>query len=448
MPRYSKYLFGNDTELYQASHAPPAILLLCGGLYWLIMDVLLIASLTSIGLFKAWWSDPRYWLDVGNILIVFCSATIILTNAINNESSDEWKEAFRSLSAVCSGFLFMSVFSFLKRIFLDFAVFAKGVLVVFWHLITFLMALSIMITAFALMFYMAFSGSIYCSQCEIMDCSQFCGYWTSWFEVYNLIFQMQPTEIFVTNSFESNSSNATSDSMRFVVYVLYFCLGLIVVIVLFNVLIAIVWDSYSNVRNKNSEELFWSSRLKFVFEVAVISSRFPLSCGFFNSSLSSGSWTCTKDKRPKDDEGFRGDSAKFLPFVISQLVAFLFGFASAGLLWPLEIRKLVWGHSQKKDTDSTNNIPREIKATVTEVKKEASNTMKTEAVVAEISQMLLVVEGKVMAELATMKETQKYDVERMKNEIIHQITDQNHRYNSTTNTTNTSRERIKDMQQC
>lgn len=193
-------------------------------------------------------------------------------------------------------------------------------------------------------------------------------------------------------------------------------------IVLFNVLIAIVWDSYSNVRNKNSEELFWSSRLKFVFEVSVISSRFPSSCGFFNSSLSNGSWTSsTKDKRPKNDEGIR---AKFLPPVIPQLVAFLFGFASAGFLWPLEIRKLVWGHSQKKDIDSTNNILREIKATVIEVKKEASNTMKTEAVVAEISQMLLVVEGKLMAELATMKETQKYDMERMKNEIIHQMTDQ------------------------
>jgi hypothetical protein len=51
----------------------------------------------------------------------------------------------------------------------------------------------------------------------------------------------------------------------------YFSLGLVAVIVLLNVLIALVSEAYLVVKEYNSDEVFWSSRLDFITEVEVIS---------------------------------------------------------------------------------------------------------------------------------------------------------------------------------
>ena len=55
----------------------------------------------------------------------------------------------------------------------------RGLIVVAKNLSSFIMALGIIITMFAAMFFAMLKGS--------KECGEFCTFWSSWFEVYNMI---------------------------------------------------------------------------------------------------------------------------------------------------------------------------------------------------------------------------------------------------------------------
>lgn len=182
-------------------------IVMLGGVYFLIREVMQILSLVSIGHFWSWLSDPSNFVDVISIIIMLVWPILMSTEIINRESSTAVKEAFRSSSTLAAGFLFLLVFSLLKRIFFNFAVFVRGFIIVFYNLASFLVVLFIIITAFALMFYSMFRGSI--------ECSAFCTFWSSWFEVYtmilgnygpdNIIFGHDPSQVFDAAGYNSSS---------------------------------------------------------------------------------------------------------------------------------------------------------------------------------------------------------------------------------------------------
>jgi ankyrin repeat protein len=222
---YNDYLFGDPHEPYPMSclpqydhctqtsdclqyfkciHPKLNILLwvvLAGGIYFFIREGLQALSLASIGYFKAWRKDPTNYIDLACIAIMLIWPILMLTQAVSRESGKATKEVFRSLSTLSAGFLFLLVFSFLKRALISFAVFVRGFVAVFKNLISFIVVLGIIITAFALMFYSMFVGSI--------ECGQFCSFGHSWFEVYTMILgNYQPNDIFGIDPYNYNFSRA------------------------------------------------------------------------------------------------------------------------------------------------------------------------------------------------------------------------------------------------
>jgi hypothetical protein len=237
---YNDYLYG-DYNAYSCQtlsciypHLNTILgVVIFGGVYFLIREVMQILSLVSIGHFWTWLSDPSNFVDVICIVIMLVWPMLMITEAVERESSAAIKEAFRSSSTLAAGFLFLLVFSLLKRIFFNFAVFVRGFIIVFYNLSSFLVVLVIIITAFALMFYSMLSGSI--------ECGAFCTFWSSWFEVYTMILgNYGPDNIFGHDPYSfshSDGQNASSfvyngstnldqsysslqDSRKFVIYLL------------------------------------------------------------------------------------------------------------------------------------------------------------------------------------------------------------------------------------
>ena len=156
----------------------------------------------------------------------------------------------------------------------------------------------------------------------------------------------------------------------------YFSFGVIVVIMILNVLIPIVWDAYSSVKNAESANtLFWEIRLEFVTEVMVVSSftnNFICNCEMTNGSLETyleAAWS--KIAKVYEDPSTAHWYIEIKCFIIRVEVFlfvilewFLLGLVTAGLLWPPQIRKWVWHasfpeapqDSAATDTASESNL--------------------------------------------------------------------------------------------
>jgi hypothetical protein len=186
--RYNKFLFHGEDFKKLKLHGLLAVVI-AGGSYFLVREVMQAFALFKTGIFFKWWTDPTNYIDIICLLIM-----IVWPILMNHKCGTMKKAEFRSLSTLAAGFLFLLVFSFLKRVSKDFAVFVQGLIAVAKRLLSFIAASIIIITAFALMFYAMFIGS--------NDCSQFCTYLSSWFEVYNMILgNYGPNDVFGVDPF-------------------------------------------------------------------------------------------------------------------------------------------------------------------------------------------------------------------------------------------------------
>jgi len=123
-------------------------------------------------------------------------------------------------------------------------------------------------------------------------------------------------------------------------------LGITAVIVLLNVLIAVVVDAYSNVKNKSSEEVFWSSRLEFATEVVLTYNEITR----FQSVKFAKAWTSIssfyRDKRTENEKATANKvGSNFFHFFFLRLIFFPIlvlwfssGVITFGLLWPPHVR--------------------------------------------------------------------------------------------------------------
>jgi hypothetical protein len=199
-------------------------------------------------------------------------------------------------------------------------------------------------------------------------------------------------------------------TLCFHVILSYILLGITVIIVLLNVLIAVVVDSYSDIKKKEAEEMLWSSRLNFVAEAEVISYLFQQLCTLlpgwssflakpFGDKTFSIAWVSIvkvfEAKRSEDESGNRVGS-KFMFYLIPRLIVIVFimiwftlGAVTAGLLWPPQVRNWLWYRSDikkltneeclwKASIDDINNriainqetVERKIESMVTEIRTE------------------------------------------------------------------------------
>lgn len=176
--RYNNFLF-SDIDIFPSEVNSLLWVVITGGIYYFIREVMQAYSFYSIGYFTTWLSDPTEHLDILCVLVMLVWPSLMLTQSVNKESSIALRELFRTSSTFAAGSLFLLVFSLLKRISFNFAVFVRGFVIVFINLFSFSLVLVITITAFALMFYSMFRG--------VNDCGQFCNFLSSWLEVYNMI---------------------------------------------------------------------------------------------------------------------------------------------------------------------------------------------------------------------------------------------------------------------
>ena len=142
-----------------------------------------------------------------------------------------------------------------KSTLVDFAVFVGGVQYVLRRLAAFLVVLSCILVAFGFMFYYVFLASPFCVKDEEGGFAfPHCTISDSLLRVYTMMMGEVDDMVYQTTVSQA-------------LYILY---AFLVIILLSNVLIAIVTDSYGVIKNERAAMVFWSNRLNFIAELDAI----------------------------------------------------------------------------------------------------------------------------------------------------------------------------------
>mmetsp|Transcript_12465 Transcript_12465/g.26922 ORF Transcript_12465/g.26922 Transcript_12465/m.26922 type:complete len:833 (-) Transcript_12465:1491-3989(-) len=263
-------------------------------------------SLASLGLFNTWMADFANWLDLLYIVIILFWA-IVMTVGAELGGLD----TFRGLAAISMSLFWGMILNFGRSMKVGFAVFVGGLVYVMKRLGAFLVVLVIILICFSQIFWTLFQKSPTCMEyetpgedkgpyphlnlmvfpveefnctgdgittddgmntttydgctkyvasCEPMIDHPFCEEWSSFLKIFTMLLGEVDESHFMVQS--------PLAPFFFAVFMF------LVVIVLANVLIAIVTDSYSVIQNERAALVFWSNRLDFVAEMDVISNSF------------------------------------------------------------------------------------------------------------------------------------------------------------------------------
>eukprot|EP00977_Amphora_coffeiformis_P016853 scaffold5337_cov167-Amphora_coffeaeformis.AAC.9 len=211
--------------------------LYCGAGYFALREIIQIISLLSLNVFKLWLYDPSNYLNVAFVVVVMAWTIMMQTGRGDSDS-------FRIGSAISITVLWYKLIAYLRNILLDFAVFVRGVVYVVRRLAAFLISLGIILFAFAQMFYTVFQQTERCNQpapddndlivqeqtrCDASTLESYCTFWDSFLSVYTMLLG------------EVDEGQFEDSGVALALFVLFMFL---VVILLANVLIAIVADSY------------------------------------------------------------------------------------------------------------------------------------------------------------------------------------------------------------
>ena len=333
------------------------------GYFLFLREVVQILSLISLKSFHIWLYDPSNWL---NVIFIF----LVTFWAIRMNTGTGDVNYFRYGTAFTVIVLWLKVLAFLRNMLIDFAVFVGGVLHVVQRLFAFLTALGVILVAFSQMFMTVFRQTPYCNDipdqnlspnqwCE-QDYRPYCAFWTSFLSVYTMLLG------------EVDEVNFKSS----VVATILFCIFMfLVVILLANVLIAIVTDSYKVIQNERAAFVFWTNRLAFVAEMDAIANgpwkkRFKSCAGLCRSEERDGAlkgstfgkelWKRLMDLLDDDiEENYT--SAEFFAYLLLRLVTavfiipfwIFFGLFTAGLFWPPQVREAVFTATVSKHSSDS-----------------------------------------------------------------------------------------------
>mmetsp|Transcript_14770 Transcript_14770/g.21787 ORF Transcript_14770/g.21787 Transcript_14770/m.21787 type:complete len:848 (+) Transcript_14770:220-2763(+) len=243
--------------------------LVFGATWFFLRELVQIISLCLLGSVSSWFYDPWNWLDVTVIVLMYYfSITMFMSDGGMSDDLteiDDKAKVFRDIAAATQFILWMAILSFLKTTLVDFAIFVGGVIYVINKLVAFFIAVVVFMFMFAQMFYFIYMKTDTCKDCyercgDGLNCDNpfpHCDYIDSLVKV----FTMMMGEI-------GNEARYGNNISAQVVYVAY---AIIVVILLSNVLIAIVTESYEVIQNDRAAVVFWGNRLDFVTEVDAIS---------------------------------------------------------------------------------------------------------------------------------------------------------------------------------
>ena len=404
-------------------------LLYIGGAYFLVRELVQIISLWSLGSLSSWFWDPTNWLDMSVIILVFYYSVLMTDDSLGVSN-----DAFRIGVAFTKGVLWISFISFLKSTLVEFSVFVGGVYYVLKRLAAFLMAVGVILLAFAQMFYIVYVNTPVCSQEVEVDVACYfphCTFWNSLLKVYTMMMG------------EIGDDNRYNYSV--VAQILFVVYSFLVIILLSNVLIAIVTDSYEIVQNDRAAIVFWSNRLDFVAEMDAISYGIRNRLGILETRMGPGGqegpsgqhsnrpgkksskrffadgWRNLVqlfDQHLYDDVDFRPGNVDFWCFFLFRALAVIFiiplwiiaGVATAGWLWPPQIREWLFVQKEtaisrsdleKQKLDQLKEIQNSIKSLKADISKELSMDRD------EISRMknqIEVVQSRIASDLQQVRE--------------------------------------------
>lgn len=312
------------------------IILYSGATYYLFRELSQALSMQALGLFQRWSSDTKNWLVVVTFFLVYADTAVMQFGLLEDSV---W---FQTLVSLTFAMLCLCFISFLKFIMVGLAVFVHGLVFVLKKLWAFLVCLGVIIVAFSLMFVNLFRGTEYCtpSFSETCEAFPFC----SFKDASLICIQMLVGQLIGNECFPTRLS-----IIFFVIYIFSACLLLV------NVLIAIVIDSYSLVHNERSTMVFWSSRLDFVGELCSIVALFtPRKQNSNQQRRHSYRRAITFDMRVWDqmlalyeNQELNWRSSESITFLMIRILCavvvmpcwILAGVVTAGILWPQQIRE-------------------------------------------------------------------------------------------------------------
>lgn len=381
-----RYEEGEDASISSTELIP----LYLGGGYFFLREVIQLISLLSLKAFNVWVYDASNWL---NLLFVI----LVLYWTIQMDTGKGDKEAFRIGSALSVTVLWVKMLSYLRNVLIDFAVFVGGVFYVVNRLAAFLISLGIILVAFSQMFYTIYLQSNECLnheldnldpkseivldqlRCDELDIVPFCNRWYSFLRVYTMLLG------------EVDEGDFADSPVGTALFLLFMFL---VVILLANVLIAIVTDSYKVIQDQRAAIVFWTNRLDFVAEMDAIANgpwkaKFKKALGWdeddddnaggnseeksYRRVFGKESWKRLMDLFEDEIDDSVVSLEYFLYTLLRATVAVVviplwifLGIITAGWLWPPQIREAVFTSSVFKHT---NDSEREDELRKIQVKK-------------------------------------------------------------------------------
>lgn len=421
------------------------IVLFIGGSYFFLRELVQIISLWSLGSLSSWFFDTTNWLDMSVIFVVFYFTSLMAsdTTLVSNET-------FRTGVAYAKGILWCAVIYYLKSTLVDFAVFVGGVFYVVQRLAAFMLAVCVILLAFAQMFFFTYIRSPICTPFSLAEAGNLTTANYSICQFPHCTFPRSLLKVYTMMLGEIGDETRYSTSL--VSQIVYVAYAFLVVILLSNVLIAIVTDSYEIIQNDRAAIVFWLNRLDFVAEMDAISYgiRSRLSClgggrggaiknvqegpsgegiiineddpekGGMNRVMREG-WKQIMvlfDSTQYEEVDFNPSHIEFWCYLCFRVAAVIFviplwlivGAATAGWLWPPQVREYLFvqrdtaisrAELERKKLEQLQKIQVNIKSLKSEIRKEMAGDRGD---MIRLKGEVEAVQGEVLSDLQQVKE--------------------------------------------
>ncbi|CAJ1945588.1 unnamed protein product [Cylindrotheca closterium] len=344
-----------------------------GALYFIMREILQSVSLAFMGALNIYISDPSTWLNAVYIFVVLAWATLVLLGV-----GDFTPFVYGTSLSVF--LLIVKLLAYLRNVYIDFAIFSGGVLHVLGRLKAFIFCLIIFLVAFSRFFYTVFQETQYCKdapplyynyieddaerhalvheiQCDAYDPSPWCDHRRSFLTLFTMLLG------------EVDESKFFDDEVGPLAVVMFTLFMFLMVILLANVLIAIVTDSYKVIQDQRAAIVFWNNRLDFIAQMDAVANgpwkrKIRKMIGLRHKkketkkevTYGATSWGWMMDVLFEDEL----DGVYYYIYIPIRLVLiffvipfwFLAGAMTFGILWPPQIRRLFFTSNVSKMTEA------------------------------------------------------------------------------------------------
>ena len=199
-------------------------------LYFFLREIAQVVAMVELKMLRIYISDAWNWVDVSLIALVSWIMHYIITRG------DVHRANFRVISALTSGIIWLKFLGFIRIVYFKFAIFMRVIQQIFREILPFCIVLFVVMGLFAEMLVLIFDGREGNIAFEAVDNTA----WTSWGETGLTAYRMLFGD-FDRDWFRTKRGNGAIN--RFAV-ILFVCFQFLVGIVLLNILIAVVSDSY------------------------------------------------------------------------------------------------------------------------------------------------------------------------------------------------------------